>query len=179
MHRIHNCAPHSHLPHLPVSSRTWMPYGSVSLLVKLPTISATRAFIGATYTILNADRSKLPSSWRCRPNCGGENRWGFRWGFRVEAQGGAQACANDIEFPTHQIAVMAKAAVLLAVQAQLQGGTSRRGWGGKASGGHTGMSGVEVTQRFAVADEAAVLLTVQAKLQEGGRAEREVKLGAR
>mmetsp|Transcript_30308 Transcript_30308/g.77306 ORF Transcript_30308/g.77306 Transcript_30308/m.77306 type:complete len:475 (-) Transcript_30308:735-2159(-) len=51
----------------PVSSRTTMPYGC-SRLVKLPTISATSAFMGATYTILNAPVSIDPSSRRCRPS---------------------------------------------------------------------------------------------------------------
>ena len=47
----------------PVNSRTWIP-NVFKRLLKLPTISATRAFIGATYTILNADVSTLPSRRR-------------------------------------------------------------------------------------------------------------------
>ena len=37
--------------------------------LKLPTISATSAFMGATYTILNALVSTVPSAHRCRPIC--------------------------------------------------------------------------------------------------------------
>ena len=36
---------------------------------KLPTISATRAFMGATYTILKAEVSMEPSGLRCSPIC--------------------------------------------------------------------------------------------------------------
>ena len=37
--------------------------------LKLPTISATSAFMGATYTILNAPVSTEPSARKCRPIC--------------------------------------------------------------------------------------------------------------
>ena len=50
----------------PVNSRTLMP-NDLRRLLKFPTISETSAFIGATYTILNADVSMVPSRWRCRP----------------------------------------------------------------------------------------------------------------
>lgn len=36
---------------------------------KLPTISATRAFMGATYTILNLEVSMEPSAFLCSPIC--------------------------------------------------------------------------------------------------------------
>mmetsp|Transcript_23096 Transcript_23096/g.68646 ORF Transcript_23096/g.68646 Transcript_23096/m.68646 type:complete len:208 (+) Transcript_23096:4817-5440(+) len=52
----------------PVSSRTLMPYAAVKRCVKLPTISATSAFIGATYTILNLALSMEPSGRRCSPS---------------------------------------------------------------------------------------------------------------
>ena len=48
--------------------RTWMPKGC-RRLPKLPTISATSAFMGATYTILNAPVSTLPSGFRWSPIC--------------------------------------------------------------------------------------------------------------
>mmetsp|Transcript_3063 Transcript_3063/g.12241 ORF Transcript_3063/g.12241 Transcript_3063/m.12241 type:complete len:309 (-) Transcript_3063:721-1647(-) len=50
----------------PVSSRTFTPYG-LSLAPRLPTISATSAFMGATYTILNAFVFREPSGRRCEP----------------------------------------------------------------------------------------------------------------
>mmetsp|Transcript_14013 Transcript_14013/g.46409 ORF Transcript_14013/g.46409 Transcript_14013/m.46409 type:complete len:308 (-) Transcript_14013:250-1173(-) len=51
----------------PVSSRTFTPNG-FKRLPRLPTISATSAFMGATYTILNSFKFKLPSSRRCNPS---------------------------------------------------------------------------------------------------------------
>mmetsp|Transcript_67494 Transcript_67494/g.180337 ORF Transcript_67494/g.180337 Transcript_67494/m.180337 type:complete len:330 (-) Transcript_67494:959-1948(-) len=50
----------------PVNSLTEMPKDS-SRFAKLITISATSAFMGARYTILNPSRSSVPSSRRCLP----------------------------------------------------------------------------------------------------------------
>mmetsp|Transcript_18071 Transcript_18071/g.39512 ORF Transcript_18071/g.39512 Transcript_18071/m.39512 type:complete len:341 (-) Transcript_18071:1047-2069(-) len=50
----------------PVSSRTTMSY-FFSRALRLPTISATSAFIGATYTIFMLEKSNVPSAWRCSP----------------------------------------------------------------------------------------------------------------
>mmetsp|Transcript_24203 Transcript_24203/g.60073 ORF Transcript_24203/g.60073 Transcript_24203/m.60073 type:complete len:219 (+) Transcript_24203:2978-3634(+) len=51
----------------PVSSRTLTPKG-FRRAPRLPTISATSAFMGATYTILNAAVSRRPSGRRCSPS---------------------------------------------------------------------------------------------------------------